>query len=222
LLIFLDESGDLGFDFSKHKTSRVFVITLLVCDSHAVQVGFKRAVERTLKNKLNHKKNKRRRVHELKGTATTLAIKRYFYRQLPGSGWRIYALTLNKRRVEPHLQTVAGKKKLYNFLARHLLEQVSFSEDLSRVSLVVDRCKNQEEIRDFNGYVANQLEALLPLNTRLDIDHQGSHESAGLQAVDLFCWGIWRKYAYRDLEWYGEFGRHIKFETHYLREPAGQ
>ena len=31
--IFLDESGDLGFDLSKGKTSKFFVITFLFCDS---------------------------------------------------------------------------------------------------------------------------------------------------------------------------------------------
>ena len=87
-------------------------------------------------------------------------------------------------------QTKAGKQKLYNFLARFILEKVHFPEDASRVGLVVDRSKNREEIRDFNQYVANQLQALLPLNTRLDIDHLGSHESSGLQAVDMFCWGV--------------------------------
>lgn len=30
MIIFLDASGDLGFDFTKPKTSRKFVITLLV------------------------------------------------------------------------------------------------------------------------------------------------------------------------------------------------
>lgn len=56
------------------------IITLVVADNTAVQTGFRRAVERTLKNKLNHRNNKTRRVEELKGTGTTLDIKRYFFR----------------------------------------------------------------------------------------------------------------------------------------------
>jgi len=53
LIVFLDESDDLGFDFSKRKTSRKFVITLLVCDHAEAAGGFQKAVRRTLKNKLN-------------------------------------------------------------------------------------------------------------------------------------------------------------------------
>jgi len=30
--IFMDESGDLGFDFKKKKTSRYFVVTFLMID----------------------------------------------------------------------------------------------------------------------------------------------------------------------------------------------
>lgn len=34
--IFMDESGDLGFDFSKQKTSRYFVITFLMIEDHKI------------------------------------------------------------------------------------------------------------------------------------------------------------------------------------------
>lgn len=216
MFIYLDESGDLGFDFDKAKTSRYFVITLLVCRDKSTQDVFRRAVSRTLKNKLNRSKSKTRPVQELKGTATTLAVKQYFYRQLPEDGWDIYSVTLNKARVDDHLRTRTGKKKLYNFLARFILEKVKFPEEAPRVSLVVDRCKNKEEIKDFNQYLANQLEALLPLNTKLDIDHLASHESAGLQSVDMFCWGIARKDDSGEGEWYRVYRGKVRFETIYL------
>lgn len=51
MIIFLDESGDLGFDFSRKKTTKKFIITLLVCNSDSVRKEFTKAVRRTLKNK---------------------------------------------------------------------------------------------------------------------------------------------------------------------------
>ena len=222
MIIFLDESGDLGFDWAKSKTSRYFVITLLVCDRREAQDGFKRAVRRTLKNKLNHKKNNRRTTQELKGAATALAIKAYFQRQVPKDGWWIYSVTLNKVRVNPDLQTKSGKKKLYNFLARFILEKVAFPDSLPAVNLVVDRCKNSDEIKDFNQYVENQLQALLPLETRLFITHEASQENPGLQAVDLYCWGIARKDDKGDRDWYNLYREKVIFETMYLRDsPEG-
>jgi len=89
-------------------------------------------------------------------------------------------LVLNKIRVETHLQTKIGKKKLYNFLARFLMEKLNLSNVQRNAELIVDRCKNKQEVRDFNQYLINQLEALLPLNTDLNILHLTSQESTGL------------------------------------------
>lgn len=217
MIIYLDESGDLGFDFIGKSPSEKFVITLLVCNGREVNSGFRKAVKRTLKNKLNRRKNNRHVVHELKGTQTTLAVKKYFYRNCPADGWRLYALILNKRRVFEKLKSSVGKKKLYNFLARLLLQQVDLFDPGNAVTLIIDKSKNKDEIADFNNYVANQLDALLPLEVPLNIYHERSHENTGLQAVDLFCWGIFRKHERRDYDWYREFGAQIAFETVYLR-----
>lgn len=216
MFIFLDESGDLGFDFIKRKTTKKFVITILVCDSVETRREFTKAVKRTLKNKLNRKKENSRHVTELKGTGTTIDIKKYFFRNIKSNGWAIYSLALNKFRVKSHLQTKTGKKKLYNYLSRVLLEKLNLPQASRNVELVVDRCKNKEEIRDFNQYLINQLESLLPLNTDLNISHLTSQESAGLQAVDLFSWGIFRKYECNDTGWYAIYQHKIRFETEYL------
>jgi len=217
LIIFLDESGDLGFDFSKAKTSKKFVITLLVCDDKTTTDIFRKAARRTLKNKLNRKKSGCRIVQELKGTKTTPAIKNYFFRILPKSGWRIYSVVLNKQRVNENLKMAQAKKKLYNFLARFIIEKIDLKNASPAVTLILDRSKNKEEIKDFNVYVENQLEALLPLNIPLNIYHEPSHENPGLQAVDLFCWGIFRKYEAGDTEWYNTYKNMMAFETEYLR-----
>jgi len=218
MIIFLDESGDLGFDWDKRKTSQNFVITLLVCNNRETFRKFRQAIKRTLKNKLNHRKQDKRLVHELKGQGTSLSIKRYFYSHVPVTGWSLYSVTLNKQRVDKKLQSKAGKKKLYNFLARFLLEKVEFSDDINDVTLVVDRCKSTDEIKDFNQYVENQLQALLPLNSHLYISHEASHENPGLQAVDMFCWGIARKDGRNDRRWYECFQDKIRFETIYFPE----
>lgn len=216
MIIFLDESGDLGFDFKKPKSSKKFVITLLVCDNKEAMDGFRKAVRRTLKNKVNFKKTGSRIAQELKGSGTTLAVKNYFYRNLPDDGWRLYTVVLNKKRVHDDLRKPHGRKKLYNFLSRFILEKVNLSKATPAVTLITDRCKNTEDIRDFNSYVENHIEALLPLNIPLNIYHERSHENAGLQAVDLFCWGIFRKYEVKDYEWYNVYNEAIVFETEYL------
>jgi hypothetical protein len=216
MFIYLDESGDLGFDFSKGKTTRKFVITALVCFSQTADRAFKKAIRRTLRKKVNRTKNKSRWVEELKGTGTSLEVKGYFLRQVHCQDWAVYALALNKARVNEPLRTRVGKKKLYNFLARLLIEKLPIREATANVRLIVDRSKNRDEISDFNQYVENHLQAILPLNTGLTIEHLTSHERAGLQAVDLFCWGIARKYERGDVAWYNQFKHMLRYEDEYL------
>lgn len=158
MIIYLDESGDLGFDWSKNKTFNYFVIGLLVCSNSQTAEAIKYAVRRTLRNKLNHKKGTRV-VGELKGATTSLAIKEYLLSQMPVCGWHIYSVTLNKKKVSPHLTTNSGKIRLYNFLARFLIEKINFPKILPSVNLVVDRCKSPDEIVDFNFYIQNQMQA---------------------------------------------------------------
>ena len=215
MIIFLDESGDLGFDFQKKKSSNFFVITLLVCHNKAATDSFKTAVNRTLKNKLNQRK-KSRIVQELHATKIKFEIKKYFYNQIKNFDWSIYVVILNKKNVFENLTSKLGKKKLYNFLSNYILKKVDLSSVGSTVTLVVDKSKNKEEIEDFNGYLENQLEGLLPLTVPLNIYHEDSMSNFGLQAADLFSWGVYRKYEQDDQEWYDLFCKQIVVESVYL------
>ena len=219
LSIFLDESGDLGFDWQKNGTSKYFIVTVLVCSGLQTTQSVKRAINRTLKNKVNKKPEKRRIVQELKGTGTSLSIKQYFIKQMPEDGWQLYSVVLNKKEVFEHLKSKSGKRKLYNFMSKFLIEQILIPKTTKTINLVLDKCKNTEEIKDFNFYLQTQLESALPhLDVRLDISHESSQDNHGLQAVDLFCWGIARKYHHEDLEWYLLYKEKIAFETVYLNK----
>lgn len=211
--IFLDEAGDLGFDFSKRHTTRFFVVTLLVIGDDLL---LRRAVARTLRHKVNkgRKQKKSKRVRELKGTHTSLAVKRYFWKQLQGVDFGLYTLALNKERVNDPLRR--SPERLYNYLARLLVERCPLAMATSPVVLTLDRSKAKAEQADFNQYLTRQLQAFLPLHVPLHIYHAPSEESAGVQVADLFCWGIFRRYERLDLEWYRLFQSKIQFETVYL------
>jgi hypothetical protein len=85
-----------------------------------------------------------------------------------------------------------------------------------RIELVIDKSKSIPEIADFNKYIRRQLEAKLDPKVPLDIYHWNSEENGGVQAADLFSWGIFRKYEKRDTEWYKIFTSKIRYESKYL------
>lgn len=216
LFIFLDESGDLGFDWDKSGTTEHFVITLLVCESLQTVKLIKNAIKRTIKNKINSKKNKPTVLPELKG-GEKLEINQYFYTQLPTVGWSLYSIILTKRRVNTFLQSKTGKHKLYNFLAKTLIDRVPMPPTIKTVSIVLDKCKKAADVEDCNQYLCDQIRSRLPsIKVILNVTHEKSHENPALQAVDIFCWGISRKYHRKDEIWYNCFKEKIEEEIVYL------
>jgi hypothetical protein len=215
--IYLDESGDLGFDFNYRNPSKYFVITLLIClDQNIIDI-FKSAVRRTLKNKINHNQFRqyepKKPLNELKASQIFHHVKEYFYKHVHDNNcWQLYSIILNKADLIRKMPQELQEKNLYNFLARRILEKVKFSENLSKVELIVDKSKTDREIIIFNDYLSNHLASYLPLQTRLVIDHIHSFKNTGLQAVDLFSWGIFRKYEHNDLRWYSTYCHRIVAE----------
>lgn len=211
--IYLDESGDLGFEFGDRNPSSHFIITLLVCDNQESAKAVKKSVEKTIKNKMNTKNHN---THELKGTGANLGIKTYFFKNAAkNNSWKIYSIILDKKILLNKLTGPIDKHRIYNVLANHLLKQVDFSF-ASTINLFVDWSKNRDGINEFDDMLRVTMDTILPLNVPFNISHIRSHESYGIQAVDLFCWGIYRKYVHRDEEWYDIFHCKIVYEQRFL------
>jgi hypothetical protein len=214
--IFIDESGDLGFDFKKPGTSKKFTISLLVCENDQTHKAIKKAVNQTLRRKISTKK--RKGFNELKGSKTALSVKKYFLTLMPDSGWHLYAITVNKEKISSHLQTKTGKNKLYNFLTKELLKSFMPPTELSHVNIVVDESKGKADRKDFNSYIKTHLENTFPLNTQTYITHENSQNNSGLQAIDLFSYGIWKKESVGEDEWFQLFERRITNNLRYFYE----
>lgn len=215
--LYLDESGDLGFDFVNKKPSKFFTVTILALENIETNRRLIKAIKVVLRRKLNPKNKRKRLVFELKGTGTTLEIKKYFYKQVKDIEFGLWSMTLNKRRVYERL--IKEKSKIYNFIARQVLDRIPLERDNNeRVELIIDRSKSKREIEEFNSYIRNQLEGKLNPKTLLEMKHRKSHETPGLQAADIFCWGIFEKYERGRKEWREVFKDKIKFDDVYLPE----
>jgi len=206
--IYLDESGDLGFDFNPKGSSSHLVITLLVCNDRRTDLSFASAVKHTIKRKLKQQ-------NELKGYLTTLAVKKYFLNNLLkkfDQAWSVFSIIMDKQTALPKLSYPVNKNRIYNVLTHRVLSFIDFQEINEHIHLIVDRCKSSKERETFNSYLQSNLEARLPIDRKLDITHGLSHDYAGLQAVDMFCYGIARKYAYSDTDRYDLFKHKVVCE----------
>lgn len=212
--LYLDESGDLGFDFVNKKPSKFFTITILVIKGNIQNRLLFKAVKKTLRRRLNPRGKRKRIVAELKGTKTTLEVKKYFYEQVKSLNFNIYAITLNKRRLYEYL--IKNKSRVYNFIARNVLDQISFKEAKIKVELIIDKSKSKPEIVEFNSYIRRQLEAELDPKIPLNMYHLSSLESGGLQAADMFSYGIFEKHERRRMDWLNIFKEKVIYDSVYL------
>jgi len=213
--LYLDESGDLGFDFVNKKPSKFFTITILAISDRDANLKIMKAVKKTISRKLNRPKHRKRIVRELKGTGTTIEIKKYLFNQIKDVKFGIYSITLNKKRVFERL--TKDKSRVYNYVSRKVLDQIPFEQNNGdRVELIIDKSMGKPEIEEFNSYVRRQLEGRLSIKTPLDIYHRLSHESQGIQVADLFCWGIFEKYERKNFEWEDVFKGKVLFDEQFL------
>lgn len=124
--VYLDESGDLGFDFITKRPSKFFTISLLLVRGHEHNRRLLNATKKTIKRKLPH-----RHTLELKVAHTSPEVKQYFFNLVQPVFFEIYSLTLNKRRVYDYLQS--RKDLLYNYLARVVLQKLPIEEATTKI-----------------------------------------------------------------------------------------
>lgn len=211
--LYLDESGDLGFDYINKKPSKYFTITILAIEGGSTHQKLKSSVTKTLSRKLNHKRSKRT-VSELKGTETTIEIKQYFFKLVKDIPFAVFAITLNKRKVFERL--ARDKERVYNYIARLVLDKIRLGNAKLQIELIVDKSKSQKQIKEFNQYIISQIKAKIDPSVPLNIRHENSKTQKGLQAADLFCWGIFRSYERKDNEWLEVFKNKVKYNDQYL------
>jgi len=211
LYLYLDESGDLGFDFVNKKPSAFFTICVLAIKGQENDRALSSAVHAVIRRKLYPKYKKG--ALELKGTLVPLETKKYFFQQVSQIDFSLHSVTLNKKKAYADLSI--DKDRMYNYLARLALERVNFRDAAVRVIMTVDKRGPRSGLVEFNSYILNQIKAFIDPLVPLNIFHTPSQESPGLQAADMFAWGFFRKYERNDLEWHDVFKSKIRSERLY-------
>lgn len=211
LYLYLDESGDLGFDFVNKKPSVHFTIAVLAVKGHEQNRALGTAIKVTLWRSL--KKRRKDAMAELKGSGSESQVKRLFCRVADRTQFKIYAMTINKKLAWPYL--AQDKERIYNYIARRVLDNVEFRDDCVRVILTIDKSKTAARIRQFNEYLIAHIKSRLDPLVPLEILHRSSQEVRQLQAVDLAAWGIFRKYERGDTEWLDILRGKIAYEELY-------
>lgn len=195
--IFLDESGDLGFNFNKKGTTNFFIVTFLFID------GSKSSVEKIVKKThAELSKNIKRRVGILHAVNEKPITRQRLLRRLSGKNCTAMAIYLNKRKVFTKLQD--EKQVLYNYVTNILLDRIYTRRVINTdkdIELIASRRETNKFLNEnFKDYLHNKVRYKHGKVIRVGIKTPSEEKS--LQAVDFVSWAIFRKYEKRDDSYY--------------------
>lgn len=193
--IFMDESGDLGFDFSRKGTSRHFLITLLFCER-------KRPIEKCVKKVHRGLRRKYRSVGSLHAYREEPATRKRLLSLLACRDCKVMTILLNKHKVYTRLQD--EKAVLYNYVTNILLDRIFSKRLLPGIEDYEIIAARRETNRFLNANVRSYLQ--MQLTERHDVKVKVSiktpEQEKGLQAVDFISWAVFRKYERSDSSYY--------------------
>jgi len=195
--VFVDESGDLGFD--KH-SSKFFVVSfVMVINTPSTRLEV--LIKRALKN-INITKKHRWSISEFKFSKDTDKTKRKFLKKINSYNVKIGAVAISKDSVKQHLQREPSL--LYNYLVVDFLmrtivdEYLVTSDPYNRIIFIIDRSLSAKNRRHFNEYAEEKAKFLTnQRNWNMDvivtIRHEDSEREKLLQVADYVAGSIFHK-----------------------------
>ncbi len=180
--LFLDESGDTGFNFRQGST-QVFVIALVVVDDPA---PLDQAVQRIRSQYELHSR------YEFKFSGTADRLKGRFFRGIQDHDFFVRAIVMDKTMI--YSERLREKHWFYNYVTKLVLKYDD--ELILEGTLVVDkRLPGIGDRRHFNTYLRRELNRG---RRRLkDIKHRDSARDNLLQVADMVAGAIHRQYGPR-------------------------
>ena len=194
--IFLDESGDLGFDFGKQRTSKYFLVTVLFTDQKRPIEKLIRKIHSGLRKKF---KMRTSTLHAAKEEPANIIR---VCRGLSEKNCKIMTIYLDKSRVYTDLRD--EKHILYNYIVNILLDRIMNRRLISKkdgITLVASKRETNKFLnQNFHDYLCRQLKNNHDADLKVEVKTPA--EEKCLQAADIASWSIFRKYEYADDSYY--------------------
>jgi hypothetical protein len=212
VFVFMDESGDLGFDFSKKKTTKYFLVTFIFTTG-------KRSCERIIKDIFRNftPAQRKRRKGTIHCTKEDQLIRKKIFNKIRNADIKIISIILNKLKVYTQLKD--EKQVLYNYVTNILLDRI-FSKGIISGGKTINLIASKRETnkffnQNFKNYLVQQTKKIH--NTRLEIDIKTPYEEKGLEVADCISWAIFRKYEFNDRTYYDLIREQIAEENMLFR-----
>ena len=189
MVIYLDESGDLGFE----RGSRFFIIAIFAAHN-------KKELAHCVK-RVRQRKLKKNPPAELKAFRVTDTIRNALLSYIARQDIEIYAFVLDKSLVPEKFRKESNT--IYNHCASVAIEHCAENNYIQE--LVVDMRGDLMARADFDKYIKRTV-------SDIKISHVESQNSELLQITDFVAWSIHRKYESDDERFYDLISSKIRCE----------
>jgi len=194
--IFMDESGDLGFDFSKRKSSKFFLISFLFVDTELK----KKRIGKIIKKVFAKFTKKEVKFHHgvLHAYKETPKIRVQVLHHLSKMSVFAMSICLNKRNVYTSLQDETHI--LYNYVTNVLLDRICKKKILptnNKIYLIASQRETNKFLNsNFKLYLENQAKNHHGID--IDVYITPFFNEKCLQVIDFVSWSLFRYREYGD------------------------
>lgn len=213
MLVYLDESGDLGWNFSapylRGGSSRFLTLAFLFVPEHKKHLP-KRVIRRMYR-KYGWPTATERKAGQLSH------VQKLSFCQSTGSlvknnpDIEICAITVKKQNVQPHIRT--DSNKLYNYMIR-----VCAADRMARYDDVLfvpdERSIKVKSGNSLGDYLQTEIWFSCNARTRLICQPQASHRHLNLMFVDFLAHCVWARYEFQRPDYVYALKNH--FTSHHL------
>lgn len=201
--VFIDESGDTGLDFSKQKTSKHFVVTLIETKN---KNSIDRLVSKIFRSVKRKKKGKDNTLHAYKESHSTKAK---FLSGLAKLDIRVTYNIINK----PRQVITNNQHDLYLSIMLWIIamaEKIESFEnpDNPELNIYISQRETSKTLNQRLIDVVNNLNT----ESKINISLKTPAQEKGLQAADFVSWTIFKKFEHGNNEYY-EIIRPIVFNS---------
>lgn len=206
--IFVDESGDLGFNFKKKGTSRYFLISFLFVPSTTTKRRIGKIVSNTFLTLKKSKKRKSGILHAYKESAKT---RFRLLNKLTVEDIKIMTISLDKEKV--YTDITSEKNILYSNIVNILLNKIYTLKLIptdEKIYLIASKRETNKLLNDnFKKYIEGNKDNKFSI----EVSILSPEKDKCLQAVDFVSWSIYRKYKNGDYDYYNVIKNNIVEES---------
>jgi len=191
--IYFDESGDLGFDFSKQGTSKHLIVVFMIVNDQRPIFSTVKKIFKTLPLARKIKNNGILHAHHEK----SITIKRMLS-TLSMKNIKIATIRLDKRK----LLILSNPNEVYTNIVIALLNKLyanGYIDNTEDIKLIASRRNTSKYLNNqFSENVVNKI----PRDSLLDVCIEKPSNDKCLQAVDFISWAFWQMYEKGDSTYY--------------------